>query len=836
MSVSDGTSSASTTVSIDIADDDVNAEDDAGGVSESSLTDFGNVLSNDDHANGQVGADGINFDSWADGVAADGATTYGTMDRNADGTWEYTLDDTNADVIALAEGATLTETFVYDVVDGDGDTSTATLTITITGSNDDPEISNDPGTGGTNDEVFESGLPTGSNAGTGLDAVGTFTVSDPDGLDDIESIEVAGQTFTKTPGQTFAQFAQTLVDAAAIDTGYGTLEITGFVGGEFTYEYTLDTTVDNDSQAGATDTGYTESFDVSVSDGTSSASTTVSIDIADDEPQDFTSQSVVVAPGDASTTGALNAAPTSGADGVDTATYRFDGIVDGALVTQGTGQVYLDGEPLQWNVVSDTEVRAESSDGDLAFIVTLNPANDTYTVSSVSSGTFGLSDQEAFPAASTLTQGNDVFYGVQDIGDSSVDVLITAADSGGNQDTVNNSTPGFGVGGGNSIDAQETLSFQFFSDLTATGGSSYNPTVGSTSASVTSFSVTIGRVQGNTAQVAEGVWEASYDGGVTWVQVGQPFSASEGQQVSVVLETATEFLRIRGTGSQSFTVFLNGVGALESADLFIDLATLVDDGDGDSASGTLRIGIDTDNDGQVVGVNAPIGVDLDGDGVEYLPMEDGVVFNDSASDLEINTAWVAPDDGMLVIDANNSGTVDESREYVFTEWSENAETDLQAIAEVFDTNQDGVLDAQDEQFDQFAVWQDADSDGVTDEGELTSLTDLGIESIALTYADDSESGTAADGDVIIHGQSTVTFTDGSTTVAEDTSFAISAADVLSEDDSITLPAGETEESEAGAVESDAGAAGGDSELDAAMIEADLMINSNNDDKNGGYDQ
>ena len=135
-----------------------------------------------------------------------------------------------------------------------------------------------------------------------VDAVGTFTVSDPDGLDDIESIEVAGQTFTKTPGQTFAQFAQTLVDAAAIDTGYGTLEITGFVGGEFTYEYTLDTTVDNDSQAGATDTGYTESFDVSVSDGTSSASTTVSIDIADDEPQDFTSQSVVVAPGDASTT------------------------------------------------------------------------------------------------------------------------------------------------------------------------------------------------------------------------------------------------------------------------------------------------------------------------------------------------------------------------------------------------------------------------------------------------------------------------------------------------------------------------------------------------------
>jgi hypothetical protein len=192
---------------------------------------------------------------------------------------------------------------------------------------------------------------------------------------------------------------------------------------------------------------------------------------------------------------------------------------------------------------------------------------------------------------------------------------------------------------------------------------------------------------------------------------------------------------------------------------------------------------------------------------------------------------------MLVIDANNSGTVDESREYVFTEWSENAETDLQAIAEVFDTNQDGVLDAQDEQFDQFAVWQDADSDGVTDEGELTSLTDLGVESIALTYADDSESGTAADGDVIIHGQSTVTYTDGSTTVAEDTSFAISAADVLSDDDSIDLPGGDADaEQSAGAPEEDAGAAAGDASADAAMLEADLMVNSNQHEKNDGYEQ
>ena len=306
---------------------------------------------------------------------------------------------------------------------------------------------------------------------------------------------------------------------------------------------------------------------------------------------------------------------------------------------------------------------------------------------------------------------------------------------------------------------------------------------------------------------------------------------NEGDQVAVYTAEGYNAVEITHGGDGDFA--LGGYGGAQEGEeiqiVFDGVPVNVVDEDGDAVpAGNIDITLNPSA--------SPIAVDLDGDGTEYLSRDEGVVFTDQSTGESVNTAWVAPEDGMLVIDANNSGTVDESREYVFTEWSANAETDLQAIAEVFDTNQDGVLDAQDEQFDQFAVWQDADSDGVTDEGELTSLTDLGVESIALTYADDSESGTAADGDVIIHGQSTVTFTDGSTTVAEDTSFAISAADVLSEDDSITLPAGETEEPEAGAVESDAGAAGGDSELDATMIEADLMINSNNDDKNGGYDQ
>jgi hypothetical protein len=193
------------------------------------------------------------------------------------------------------------------------------------------------------------------------------------------------------------------------------------------------------------------------------------------------------------------------------------------------------------------------------------------------------------------------------------------------------------------------------------------------------------------------------------------------------------------------------------------------DGDGDSASYDYELTISS--------TSAPIVLDLENDGVDYLSRDSGVVFTDEATSQSVSTAWVGQDDGLLVIDADKSGTVNESKEYVFTEWSDTAETDMEAVAEVFDTNQDGVLDANDERFDEFAVWQDADSDGVTDEGELTSLVDLGVDSIALDYSADSTSGTAADGDVVIHGQSAVTWSDGSTTVAEDTSFATEPLDL-----------------------------------------------------------
>ena len=70
------------------------------------------------------------------GVAVNG--NYGDIVVNGDGTYTYTIDNTNADVDALDNGETLTESFTYTLTDNEGGTATATVTITIDGANDAP--------------------------------------------------------------------------------------------------------------------------------------------------------------------------------------------------------------------------------------------------------------------------------------------------------------------------------------------------------------------------------------------------------------------------------------------------------------------------------------------------------------------------------------------------------------------------------------------------------------------------------------------------------------------------------------------------------------------------
>ena len=118
----------------------------------------------------------------------------------------------------------------------------------------------------------------------------------------------------------------------------------------------------------------------------------------------------------------------------------------------------------------------------------------------------------------------------------------------------------------------------------------------------------------------------------------------------------------------------------------------------------------------------PIVIDLDGDGVELRPLNSSATFFDADSDsYQERTAWAGADDGILVIDLDGDGQVTQAKEIAFAAWTEEQDSDLQALATVFDSNQDGVFDSQDERFAEFRIWRDANSDDVAANHESFNL-------------------------------------------------------------------------------------------------------------------
>jgi hypothetical protein len=93
----------------------------------------------------------------------------------------------------------------------------------------------------------------------------------------------------------------------------------------------------------------------------------------------------------------------------------------------------------------------------------------------------------------------------------------------------------------------------------------------------------------------------------------------------------------------------------------------------------------------------------------------------------VHTGWVASDDGVLVLDINENGEVDNAAELF---GAPDGAQGFAALAE-YDTNQDGVIDAGDAIYAQLQVWRDLDGNAKVDEGELFSLAELDIASITV---------------------------------------------------------------------------------------------------------
>lgn len=128
---------------------------------------------------------------------------------------------------------------------------------------------------------------------------------------------------------------------------------------------------------------------------------------------------------------------------------------------------------------------------------------------------------------------------------------------------------------------------------------------------------------------------------------------------------------------------------------------------------------------------APLVFDLDGDGIETLSIADTDIYFDMNGDgFAEKAGWISGDDGALVVDLNGNGTIDDVHELMGDNDSDGSSFNELAA---YDSNNDGIIDANDTDFNDLLVWQDANEDAITDAGELKTLTEVGISSINLDY-------------------------------------------------------------------------------------------------------
>ncbi|MCT7567409.1 Ig-like domain-containing protein [Aliarcobacter butzleri] len=129
-------------------------------------------------------------------------------------------------------------------------------------------------------------------------------------------------------------------------------------------------------------------------------------------------------------------------------------------------------------------------------------------------------------------------------------------------------------------------------------------------------------------------------------------------------------------------------------------------------------------------VKDPIVIDLDGDGIEI-----GQFYYETHKD---NLSGVYKDDAILVWDKDQNGTISSSDETNFLGLSQTAQNDLEVLREVFDTNKDGIFDENDEEWSNFALWQDKNMNGLVDDDEFMKISDSNILQLNLNSKTDKE--------------------------------------------------------------------------------------------------
>jgi hypothetical protein len=131
----------------------------------------------------------------------------------------------------------------------------------------------------------------------------------------------------------------------------------------------------------------------------------------------------------------------------------------------------------------------------------------------------------------------------------------------------------------------------------------------------------------------------------------------------------------------------------------------------------------------------PLAFDLDGDGIQTSSLDNHINFDHNNNGVKTNTAWLSGNDAWLTLDKNKNGVIDNGAELfgdnTIKQDGTTAKDGIDALKDL-DNNQDGIINNQDIQFANLKLWQDTNQDGVSQQTELKTLSELGIKSIDLT--------------------------------------------------------------------------------------------------------
>jgi Ca2+-binding RTX toxin-like protein len=126
---------------------------------------------------------------------------------------------------------------------------------------------------------------------------------------------------------------------------------------------------------------------------------------------------------------------------------------------------------------------------------------------------------------------------------------------------------------------------------------------------------------------------------------------------------------------------------------------------------------------------SPLAFDLDNDGIESTGIYDTRVYFDIDGDqFAEKVGWIAPDDGLLALDVNGDGIINDITEL----FGDDIMPAFDKLAR-HDSNGDGAITAADADYARLKVWRDFDQDGFSDANELFALNDasISIKSISL---------------------------------------------------------------------------------------------------------